>query len=67
MFQLAPPDVRSVLGRAAIDLDDEMMIGARVWWGAGRKKAKPGAVRSAWPPEALRGHPRGQEPRRSHG
>jgi hypothetical protein len=53
MFELAPTDIRSLLGRAAIDFDDkdQKHDEARVWY-RGRKRARTGTVRGLWPPVA---------------
>jgi hypothetical protein len=51
MFELAPTDIRSLLGRASIDFDDEdLKRDGRVWWGRGRKRVRTGTVRTLWPP-----------------
>jgi hypothetical protein len=72
MFELAPTDIRSLLGRASIDFDDEDQKhdAARVWY-RGRKRARTGTVRTLWPPATSRKLPEapygGLEPRRRLG
>jgi hypothetical protein len=70
MFELAPTGIRSLLGRASIDFDDEDQKHdeTRQWHGARRK---PGTVRTLWPPAPSRkpseATQSGLEPRRRQG
>jgi hypothetical protein len=51
MFELAPTDVRSLLGRSAMDFADadQAHDASRVWY-RGRKRARAGTQRTLWPP-----------------